>query len=878
MSKDEKRLETKYINNGKQSILNLNNNISSINTSESATNIIDANILIDACETLGLPELRQVYEDKTKPEEFKILRTLAKGGYGEVYVVDFKGVIYALKKVAKQTVLKNSNTTFFMNEKRVMTSVASEWLVQCHSCVQDEYWLYYLMDFIPGGDLMGYLSRLDVISETGIRFFSAEIFAAVNAMHENGWIHRDLKPDNILIGNDGHIKLGDFGSSIAMKNGKAESFITVGTPDYVSPDLLVRMGERIEYGSEVDFWTVGVIIYEMLCGTTPFYSESLVETYGKISKMAYEFPEGVEVSEELKDLIAGLLCEKTRRLDFSGVCGHSFFAGVDWENLRTSKAFYVPRVGERGDISNFVDTDFVPETCRVICDYKEFVGFTFDPIHCARLLKNLGCKIFPDNRSFVDIDNSNNLVDKEIVNANKTAKMDNNLVGENNSKVVNLEMIDFNLVEKNEKNEKIENLKTADNSVMSTKLNKNHIFQNSYHIDDRNEQLKKVLDKELILDSETVSLINDTSKFILSKMVVEAMDLLRDLKETGVSRRLSEIGKIVFKLHHLNTTLASSFEESQTKCVEMSRRQEELKKELRIRRTEIREYQQRVEQEIYLRCELEKQLEKSREKEREKPIMRPTQTKILTLIVIDAMSNRPMRIDISDSRLILTDFPSDCLNKHIVARVEGNQLICGLEHIFIRDLRNHELHHMPYKKRPLVAVVHFLGEPTRTSSSSGTRRSLRALETDLAKEEKILRGLENLINVLDGVTLTDALAHKHGSEKKMRELRDEIEKAKKSTLTEYEVEDNEKVAEFNSHLFYEKTVARGTLCDNCNDPLYGHVKQAYCCRDCLLVVHKHCYILVDVSCELRQSMKKGTCLYVACATTEEKERLIKITN
>lgn len=903
---------------------------------------VDPNFLIDASEALGISEFEYIYANKTQSCNFKIVRSLAKGGYGEVYVVEYGEKVYAMKKVPKHLVIKNINTTFFMNEKEIMTSLDSEWLVKCHFCVQDPFYLYYIMDFIPGGDLMGYLSKIDVLEEDKIRFFAAEIFAAVNEMHRLGWIHRDLKPDNILIDCNGHIKLGDFGSCIKMVNGRAESSITVGTPDYVSPDLLVAVGETISYGPEVDYWTVGVIIYEMLCGITPFYSESLAETYSKI--LAIEYTLCDDVSPEMRDLIGRLLCKKEKRIVFEEVKKHIFFKGIDWDNIRSTVAPHRPRISNAIDISNFVDTEFVPDNTNVRCDFRRFIGFTYDPEHCKRLIIR-----FNDKKRVLD--SKENIEYKICENINEDKKKDNlcEKIPEDYTLVLNeYEEIKKRLVElrkeleekeleKQKIKEEMENGEYSKFKEIESKLNSIMIsndlsaanFMDSNINNDKINNLKESKDEDKNLYNHIEGNANNISvvkNINLDKGMTVNKKRINDLKGhvMGIRENTDEIRKMGYWLYKRNIALCTELgkwrdayeRESQErinqdamlqelekklegKCGEILEYQEEmreyqqraeqevaLRKELRIRRTEVREYQQKFEQEAAIRKELEREVLLLRRAEQEREIEREVMLRAqattmsssiaLKMSLVNVMTNKPMDAVIRDGQLTLRNFPPECINKNIVATINNEELVCSLSNIFIRELKNHELHYLAYNKRLLVTVIHFLGEPTRTSHSGGTRRSLKALEADYAKEESILRGLDSLIKVLDGVTLKDALAQKEGSEKKIKELKEEIGKAKKSTITEHEVDDNEKVAEFNNHLFYEKTVAKGTLCDYCNEPLYGLIRQAYCCRDCLLVVHKHCYILVNVSCEMYQSMKRGTAIFVACKSTDEKERLLNL--
>lgn len=820
---------------------------------------IDPNFIIDAAAALEHPRFEFIHQGRTQPHRIRILRTLAKGGYGEVYVVRMNEKVYALKKVPKDLVLKNLNTTFFMNEKDVMTGPHSEWITKCYFCIQDSSFLYYIMEFIPGGDLMCYLSRIDVLSEDEIRFYAAEIFTAIHAMHQLGWIHRDLKPDNILIDQHGHVKLADFGSCIRMKDGLAESSITVGTPDYVSPDLLVTVGEKVQYGAEVDFWTMGVILYEMYHGTTPFYSDSLKETYSKINNIDYTFKD--DISEPLKDLIANLLCEKSKRFGIRQVMAHRFFGGLDWPNLREMDPPYKPSIKEEGDTSNFIDTEFVPDNTKTVCGYKEFVGFTYDPEHADRIIgmvrnynqtrktpqqtvagaahEAAGCPRAVDNYTKLDDEHSRLHAQLAALGRDKEAK--EAVIAQYNE---NLTSIIGQITAKTEEQANL--LK----SIADSKLELGTL---------REDVAKKL----------TLSKASDNS--LLQSLREAVSDIQTKLARANFREKLDSIKKAACFLHKQNSHFASELQLRRADSDVESRTLEELKKQLRVKRTEVREYQQKIEQEIAVRKQLEDQLVSLKQQLRTSP--KPERTMRFT--VTNAMTNHEMALSLCDDAFVIKNFPSECMSKNTSCTIKGDEMSCPLAHIFIRELKNNELHHLSYKKRVLCLRIFLLSDLT-PSSNSGSRRSLKALEADYEKETKILAGLQSLIKVLDGVTLKDALAQKEGSERMLSQLREEIERAKKSTITEYEVDDDENVAEFNNHLFYEKTVAKGTLCDYCNEVLYGVYKQAYCCRDCLLVVHKACYVLGDVSCEMNRAMKAGSSMAVLCKALEDKDKLLKL--
>ncbi|EQB60684.1 protein kinase c [Vairimorpha apis BRL 01] len=335
-----------------------------------------------------------------------------------------------MKRVAKEDILKQPFTSLFMAEKKLLTeSVNSEWLVSAKMTLQDNEYLYYLMDYIPGGDFMGLLSKEDTLEEKWVKFYTVEIICALDELHKLGWIHRDLKPDNILIGKDGHIKLADFGSSIKMENKKAKSTFVVGTPDYISPDILESSNVENEYSENVDFWTLGVIIYEMLFGVTPFYSNSLVETYRKIVDLEYNFP--FNISEKIKDLIQKLIQKKDKRLNIYEIKKHPFFEGVDWENIKSMVPPYIPEILDEFDTSNFYDTAFEMKTRIFIStpNFIDFVGFSHDP-----MLEKAVRKLF--------------LNEKEIKNENVPIIKENDEV-KNNKKLLN--EIQAQILETNQK-------------------------------------------------------------------------------------------------------------------------------------------------------------------------------------------------------------------------------------------------------------------------------------------------------------------------------------------------------------------------------------------------------------------------------------------
>ncbi|KAI9692910.1 MAG: hypothetical protein M1822_004904 [Bathelium mastoideum] len=299
-----------------------------------------------------------------KIEDFELLKVVGKGSFGKVMQVQKKDThrIYALKTIRKAHIISRSEVAHTLAERSVLAQINNPFIVPLKFSFQSPEKLYLVLAFVNGGELFHHLQREQRFDINRSRFYAAELLCALECLHGFNVIYRDLKPENILLDYTGHIALCDFGlCKLDMKDeDKTNTFC--GTPEYLAPELLHGTG----YTKTVDWWTLGVLLYEMLTGLPPFYDENTNEMYRKILTEPLHFPGPEIVPPAARDLLARLLDrDATKRLGVNGAAeikAHHFFHSIDWRKLldRKYEPSFKPNVTDERDTANF-DREFTSE-------------------------------------------------------------------------------------------------------------------------------------------------------------------------------------------------------------------------------------------------------------------------------------------------------------------------------------------------------------------------------------------------------------------------------------------------------------------------------------------------------------------------------------
>ncbi|KAG4084706.1 Pkinase-domain-containing protein [Neocallimastix lanati (nom. inval.)] len=286
--------------------------------------------------------------------DFDRLITLGTGTFGRVFLVKRRGTnnYYAMKAMKKTEVVRLKQVEHINSEKEIISKVHHPFIVNMFCTFQDVKYLYMIMEYIIGGELFLHLRRAGNFPPPQARFYAAEVILALEYLHSLDIVYRDLKPENILIDQTGHIKITDFGFA---KKVESRTWTLCGTPEYLAPEIIQSKG----HGKAVDWWALGILIYEMLLGYPPFYDESPFGIYDKILQGVIMFPPYID--RVAKDLIERLLTEDiTKRLgnlvgEAQDVKQHRWFKDINWQALYNKEIIppFIPKCHAVNDTSNF---------------------------------------------------------------------------------------------------------------------------------------------------------------------------------------------------------------------------------------------------------------------------------------------------------------------------------------------------------------------------------------------------------------------------------------------------------------------------------------------------------------------------------------------
>ncbi|KAI4213551.1 MAG: hypothetical protein LQ351_003775 [Letrouitia transgressa] len=299
-----------------------------------------------------------------KIEDFELLKVVGKGSFGKVMQVMKRDThrIYALKTIRKAHIISRSEVAHTLAERSVLAQINNPFIVPLKFSFQSPEKLYLILAFVNGGELFHHLQREQRFDINRSRFYTAELLCALECLHGFNVVYRDLKPENILLDYTGHIALCDFGLCKLDMKDEDRTNTFCGTPEYLAPELLLGHG----YNKTVDWWTLGVLLYEMLTGLPPYYDENTNEMYRKILSEPLHFPGPEIVPGVVKDLLTQLLDRNPeRRLGAKGaseIKAHPFFNSIDWRKLLQRKydPSFKPNVVDARDTANF-DREFTQE-------------------------------------------------------------------------------------------------------------------------------------------------------------------------------------------------------------------------------------------------------------------------------------------------------------------------------------------------------------------------------------------------------------------------------------------------------------------------------------------------------------------------------------
>ncbi|CAF0805905.1 unnamed protein product [Rotaria sp. Silwood1] len=326
----------------------MGNNSSSSSSSGAMSNSSQAHI--EAQVSSYLDNAKQEFDAKyaqpakqtAKLDEFHLQRTVGTGSFGRVMIVQHNSQTLALKIMEKQTIVKLKQVEHTLSEKRILQAIKFPFLVNLIYSFKDNSHLYLALEFASGGEMFTHLRTVGKYPEDQTRFYAAQVALAFEYLHYLSIIYRDLKPENILFAADGYLKITDFGFAKVVRD---RTYTLCGTPEYIAPEIILSRG----YNKSVDYWALGILIFEMAAGYPPFYADQPIQIYEKIVQGKFKFPS--HFSSDLKDLVRNLLqADLTKRYGnlkngTRDIKYHKWFTAINWISIfeKRVKAPHIPK-------------------------------------------------------------------------------------------------------------------------------------------------------------------------------------------------------------------------------------------------------------------------------------------------------------------------------------------------------------------------------------------------------------------------------------------------------------------------------------------------------------------------------------------------------
>lgn len=814
---------------------------------------------------------------------YVIVGILSQGGHGVVHLgrslIDNKNVV--IKKIPKNDYQRQFDSINPLTE-RIIMSKESEWLISLVESFQDDQFLYLVSEFQPGGSLSQLPCRMDFTkwAETDeirllnlevIKFYIAESILALEELHKLGYVHRDVKPDNILIGCDGHVKLGDFGSAGKLdSNKKIRSFSAVGTADYISPEVLTSQNCKFgnEYGPEVDSWGLGVTIFELLTGTLPFYSESLFDTYKKIQNHTQTLDlANIPFDENSRDLISKLLCPSDQRLGIDEIKLHPFFQDMDWGNLHTQIPPFIPTKCE--DLHEFIN-EFPDEQEVTQCFYlKKRINANFEGIH----LPFVGFTI-PRERV---------VINPKVVTENENPYCSNSSNLEKNLSKLSLTL---------------SSLKTSCSS--GDFRDKYEYLMDQYQLQEKSflnlqtafEETNGILQNKLIeIDSleNKIEILKSASQLDRKKI----SELVRKLEEVlSTSQSLPHKQNLKLK----STEDYRALEQKYLKALSINDKYEEEIKQLKLATDHLKNEIEVIKMESNCQADScsfgssqikDGILRKKSSTANSGSIFRsllgknnPSNVIYDGYVKIPIVDTKKNKLTWSKVHLILDEAGlwKSSQGKIPVANLKS-------EAFWVQPVSENELPHVPANQTinsfKLRSLPGGFSVSSGSSSNASTPRKIKTSNketriTELSelydKEYRIFLGAEQMLSVASSEEMRVQIQYLlDASKQKLELLLAQTNRLKESGIENGSIEDDV-IFDFCGH-FMEKYSGNGQICEVCcrNNWSFNFIR----CLSCGLVCHKECYSLLSVGCWEVEKLRDIAPIYFMTSNREECTKWIK---